>query len=466
MAGGGLFYRQANAVTSVISLDVNPSIELEVNRNETVLRCTAQNEDAVRVLAELDGGAQLKGTPVNVAVHAIIGGLVRSGYLTDGSSAILISVEDPDVDRAARLQHGLTAAVDTVLSEQDTPAAVLSQTLDRDAARTAQAKAHAISGGKAALVERVRALNADLAYDRLAALSVEELDELLEVGAPALPVGKAAAVQAAVDCAGVARADVTADVDTELDDVPAHYDVTLHHPTLGKLEYRIDAYTGAVLHGTANAAQTVQTDIGAEAARAAACSHAGVTVADAVFAKTEREPDDGRLIYEVEFTVGTTRYAYEIGGHTGAVLESEQETVQTLPSGAVDAAHAKAVALRHAGADRTQTTYCNAWLSYDDGVAECWEVKFAVGTTEYEYEIGLDGTALESEQKTYTAAQSIAFKYAGVRAADVTEPETERDDDDGRVVYEVEFRVGTTEYAYEIDGASGAVRKHKTERDD
>lgn len=37
--GGGLFYQQANAVASVVSLDVNPSIELKVNRNEKVLAC-------------------------------------------------------------------------------------------------------------------------------------------------------------------------------------------------------------------------------------------------------------------------------------------------------------------------------------------------------------------------------------------------------------------------------------------
>ena len=59
LIGSGLFYRQAHTVASVVSLDVNPSIELEVTRNEKVLRCTALNDDAKRVLAELDGGAEL-----------------------------------------------------------------------------------------------------------------------------------------------------------------------------------------------------------------------------------------------------------------------------------------------------------------------------------------------------------------------------------------------------------------------
>ena len=320
LIGSGLFYRQAHTVASVVSLDVNPSIELEVSRNEKVLRCTALNDDAKRVLAELDGGAQLNGTSLNVAVHAIIGGLVRSGYLTGDSSALLISVEDSNANRAAKLQRSLTAAADTVLQAQETPAAVLSQTLRQDADRTAQAKAHDISAGKAALVERVRALNGTLAYDRLAKLSVDELDDLLEAGAPGMPIGKDAAVQAAADYAGVARADVTADADAELDESPAHYDVTLHHPTLGKLSYQIDAYTGAVLRGTANAAQAAG-DIGAEGARAAAYKHAGVNAADAVFIETERDTDDGMLTYDVAFTAGNIRYEYEIDGASGAVLK-------------------------------------------------------------------------------------------------------------------------------------------------
>ena len=39
LVGGGLFYQQANAVASVVSLDVNPSIELKVSKSEKVLVC-------------------------------------------------------------------------------------------------------------------------------------------------------------------------------------------------------------------------------------------------------------------------------------------------------------------------------------------------------------------------------------------------------------------------------------------
>ena len=51
------------------------------------------------------------------------------------SSAILISVEDKDQERAARLQAELVASVDGVLQAQAPGTSILSQVLDADAPR-------------------------------------------------------------------------------------------------------------------------------------------------------------------------------------------------------------------------------------------------------------------------------------------------------------------------------------------
>lgn len=48
---GGVFYQRANAVASVVSLDVNPSIELKVNQKEKVLSCIPLNQEAEAVLS-------------------------------------------------------------------------------------------------------------------------------------------------------------------------------------------------------------------------------------------------------------------------------------------------------------------------------------------------------------------------------------------------------------------------------
>ena len=123
LGGGGLFYQRANAVASVVSLDVNPSIELKVNRSEKVLSCTPLNEDAKAILADMSNGADLKGAKLDVAVNAIVGSLVRNGYLDSISSAIMISVEDKDTARAEKLQRELTSTVDGVLQTSEAKAA-------------------------------------------------------------------------------------------------------------------------------------------------------------------------------------------------------------------------------------------------------------------------------------------------------------------------------------------------------
>ena len=340
LGGGGLFYQRANAVASVVSLDVNPSIELKVNRSEKVLVCTPLNEDAKAILADMSNGADLKGAKLDVAVNAIVGSLVRNGYLDSISSAIMISVEDKDTARAEKLQRELTSTVDGVLQTSESRASVLTQTLTQDAGLTQQARENSISTGKAALVNRVLALNATLKFDALAKLSVEELKDLAEAGAPAMPIGKDAAAYAVEQYAGTTALDsVTAEVDSELDESTAHYEVELH-TAWGEFEYLVDAYTGKVLSGqkdllaTAPAGDatakpsapsgTVQ-DIGYAKAKSIALNHAGLSENEAYDMEIELDDEDGTLVYEVEFKSGNMEYSYEINAATGAILKHETE---------------------------------------------------------------------------------------------------------------------------------------------
>ena len=359
LGGGGLFYQQANAVASVVSLDVNPSIELKVNRSEKVLVCTPLNEDAKAILADMGNGADLKGAKLDVAVNAIVGSLVRNGYLNSISSAIMISVEDKDTARAEKLQRELTSTVDGVLQTSESRASVLTQTLTQDAGLTQQARENSISTGKAALVNRVLALNATLKFDALAKLSVEELKDLAEAGAPAMPIGMDAARSAAEEYAGTTAMDsVTAEVDPELDESPAHYEVELQ-TARGEFKYLVDAYTGKVLSGQKDLLAAVSAsnettkpsgqkpasasnettkpsdqkpapsgsvqNIGYAKAKSIALNHAGMSENQVYDMDIELDDEDGTLIYEVEFKSGNMEYDYEIDAASGAILKHETE---------------------------------------------------------------------------------------------------------------------------------------------
>ena len=339
LGGGGIFYQQAHAVASVVSLDVNPSIELKVSKSEKVLVCTPLNEDAKAILADMGGGADLKGAKLDVAVNAIVGSLVRNGYLNSISSAIMISVEDNDTARAEKLQRELTSTVDGALQTSEAKASVLTQTLTQDAGLAQQARENNISTGKAALVNRVLAINPALKFDALAKLSVEELKDLAEAGAPAMPIGTDKAMDIAAAAFGKASTAKMAysAVDPELDESPAHYEVEIRSQTGEEFEYKVDAYTGAILESKREAADGTEEpvvqpsnpapsgDIGHAKAKSIALNHAGVSENKAYDMEIELDDEDGTLVYEVEFKFGGMEYSYEINAATGAILKHEAE---------------------------------------------------------------------------------------------------------------------------------------------
>ena len=426
MGGGGAYYTRACTVSTVVSLDVNPSIELKINSLEKVISCSALNDEAKDVLAEMEGGKDLKGTDIDVAVNALIGALVRHGYLDSISSAILVSVEDKDSERAAKLRQSVTETVDSVLSANSSAASVLSQTVSKDKKLDELAKKNNISGGKAALVEKVREINPSLEFEALSALSVEELKDLRETGAPALPIGKDKALEIAMAASGFSADEVYTETDSDLDETHAHYDVEIKHNGT-EYEYKIDAYTGEILGTKEEAdddthrAETKEqnppieaklitesgSEISLDEAKEIALSYAGVKSEEAVFTKAKLDYDDGRAEYELEFIVGNTEYEYDIDASTGEVISSSVETKNKKSS------------QKSSGTD-----------------------------------IG--------EEK----ARTIALNHAGVKAGDAYEFEAELDHDDGVTVYEIEFKSGKMEYEYKIDAYTGAILEHEAEIDD
>ena len=505
-------WRGANAVASVVSLDVNPSIQLQVSKNEKVLSAEALNEDA-RVILD---GMDLKGTQLKVAVNAIVGSLLQNGYLDRLSSAILISVEDDDAQRAARLESDLTAEVGTALENASAGAAILSQILSMDTGLQAQAQSSSISVGKAAMIRDIQALNSQLDFDALSALSVEELKQLRETGAPDMPIGTAAAAAAAMQYAGVSSSAVTYDVDPELDEYPAYYEVELYTAS-GEFDYNVDAWTGQVLKGPANVSSITGTTtpsgisggISADKAKSIALADAGVSENSALGLRVKQDWDDGMALYEVEFRCNGAEYEYDIRSADGTILKSERDDdndyyYTTAPSASgslVGEAAAQSAALIHAGVKESDTSYLSCHLEYDDGRVECYEVEFQAGSTQYEYEIGpYDGAVWKAERETRAAvpasgtttgtssgtspgstsgptsgssslisaeaAKSAALAHAGVSASNVYEFKCELDRDDGVTLYEVEFKSGGMEYEYEIDATTGAVLKAEQDRDD
>lgn len=156
---------------ATIYMDVNPSIELRVNSKEKVTLAKANNKDGELVLENMD----LKNTDLNTAVNAILGSMVKHGYLDETHNMILLSVDSKDQSqndalRGALLQD-IQACMDSLLGEGN----ILDQNVDVDDVLDELAEKYSITPGKAALLQRIVEAYPTLDYKELAKLSVKDL---------------------------------------------------------------------------------------------------------------------------------------------------------------------------------------------------------------------------------------------------------------------------------------------------
>lgn len=343
----GVRYQQANAVTSVVSLDVNPCVRLEANRAEKVLSATPVNGDANQILDGMD----LTGTDLEVAVNAIIGSLLKHGYVDELANSVLVSVEDDDLTRGTALEEKLTGEISQVLESASINGAILSQTFSGDEALRQKAEEYGISLGKATLIQTLVDSSTHLTFESLAGLSINELNLL-------------ANSEAAAD-----RTDQSTETDS--------------------------------IRSTGSASQNGY--IGAETARQTALDHAGVTEDQLDYLEADYDYEDGRMVYEVEFAVGGVEYEYDIDAATGDILKYERDgesgwqsgqTPEGGSGGSINGQSARDIALAHAGVALDQVRELEVEL--DDG---CYQVEFKAGRYEYEYEISAgDGSILSAER--------------------------------------------------------------------
>ena len=484
----------ANGIISkpvtVISLDVNPSIELKLRGSGRVAQAKALNDDAQKLLE----GMELEGTDKNTAVNAIIGSMVRAGYLNSLSNSVLVTVEGKN---ASGVEKEIMEIINGILAQSINGGAVVGQKLTKSGEAALLAQRHGISEGKAQLVLEVARLNPMLVPDELAKLSINELNVLLsakeaqtevsksgEVSTKAY-IGAEKALEIALTHAGVQKGAVK-DIEVELDFKRGIMVYEVEFKTGGmEYEHLINAITGEIIEDK----QKLDDDnddvivpenaINAQKARSIAFEHAGVAAENVTDFEIDLDRKNGVTVYEVEFRAGDTEYDYVINAQTGEVIsfKKKQEKNTSAPEQQAEITPVKAgeIAFEHAKVSRGEAADYRSKLENEDGVW-VYEIEFRVGNTEYEYEIDAEtGRIISAEKETkneaagggevkLTGSQAVAkaLEHAGLKASQVKELDYE----DGKPVYEIEFKYGDTEYEYEISAYDGSVVSSKTEKDD
>lgn len=320
-------------LAAVVSFDVNPSIELNVDKNEKIISAVGLNDEGREVL----GGMELEGSGFDVAVNAIIGSMLQHGYLDDTANSILLSVSGVDGYDADTLQAKLTDNVNRLLKD----CSVLSQNVsDADGDLVEKAEKYGITVGKARLISEIVSSDSRHSFEELVGLTINELN-LISGGKPLSGIsaqgqasdksyiGNDAALSAALTHAGLSRNDVK-NIEIELD---YEYGLMVYEVEFesgsAEYEYGIDARSGDIIWVENEDGYSFRQGrpdfIYTDKAKAAALSHAGLTEAQVSKLHTELDHEDGGYVCEVEFIYGGYEYHYEIDAESGAVLEFEKE---------------------------------------------------------------------------------------------------------------------------------------------
>ena len=255
-----MFNKSQNDVFAVVNIDVNPSVELSINKKQEVVEARALNEDGTAILDGMD----LAGTDVKVACNALIGSMVRQGYLSELTNSVLVSVRSEDEAGGQEIEHMISSDLNDSIGNTEVIGAVLGQYVSDDQELEAFASENGISPGKAWLIKNLLATGSKhMTEESLLNLPTQEL-------------------------------------------------ILLSQERGVKTD---DSY------GSANTSKYISED----EAKAIALQKAGRTDVQTDAVRAEFDCDDGIITYEVEFTAGGREYEYDINAETGEIIESEDD---------------------------------------------------------------------------------------------------------------------------------------------
>ncbi len=391
---GGLYYNNNYKVTSKVGIDVNPSIELKINQKEKVLEVIANNEDGKKIISDMD----LKGSDINVAVNALIGSMVKNGYITELANSILISVENNDNAKAETLRQEILNQINME------NISIISQTITEEKELTDLSNQYNISLGKVEIIKQIMANNNLLTFDQLANLSINELNLILKdnektsgSASQKAYIGEAKAKEIALNHANVTNI-TNYKIELDFDDVMVYeiefkannkeYDYEINALTGDIIEYEIDNNETSNNNSSNSSNNTTTDKITKDEAKQIALKHANVTN----ITNYEIELDDNK--YEIEFEANNKEYEYEINATTGKIIKYSIDNNYKEPNPIISKEEAKQIALDHANV----TNITNYEIELDDNK---YEIEFEANNKEYSYEINATtGKIIEYEIDT------------------------------------------------------------------
>lgn len=484
---GGIFATmrmQQSTVSASIEMDVNPSLKLELNGENRVINVLALNDDAEKVLGDMN----LKDTDLEVATNALIGSLLKNGYLSKEANTILLSVDSQSMEQEDKLKSDLTESIQSLLKASSIEGAVLYQSMSDDQLLLEKANALNIPIGKAQFIQGIIEKYPDLTFDELAKMSVHDLALILfQSGYKTDKVNMSGQINqdGLLDLNKVKELALAA---SQVDGISAglqkaelgYYKGTLAYEITfafngQKYSYKIDAKSGKILEQEVKPLSGEETEvskrssdpsdgtgmasyIGVEQAKTIALTAAALTGTNVTFTKTElNQEDNGRSLYEIKF-IGPngSEYEYKVDALSGRILESSVDGNETSSGGGISPSSTTAETRDDSPDNSEDKNSPTETRESEDSRSSSSSSQ----TSEDRESRSSESSKSTTAAPTYIGegqAKSIALGAAGVAESNVSEMEVELKNSDGQAYYEVKFKSADKDYRYKVDAVSGGI---------
>ena len=170
--------RNYYSVDSIVAIDVNPSVEIALNKSYRVLSVKANNEDAASLIKD----KSFKNKNFDTVISELTMSLSSSGYINKNKNSILVSVSNSNEVKADEVKTRVVTDIKTTLNEQEIKPVIYKQSISNSKTKELErlAKQYHTSFGKMQLINSLIEKDATLTIEELVALPIQEIKTYVE----------------------------------------------------------------------------------------------------------------------------------------------------------------------------------------------------------------------------------------------------------------------------------------------
>ena len=166
------------SVDSIVAIDVNPSVEIALNKSYKVLSVRANNEDAASLIKD----KIFKNRNCDDVIFELTMSLSSSGYINKNKNSILVSVSNSNEVKADEVKTRVVTDIKTTLNEQKIEPVIYKQSISNSKTKELErlAKQYHTSFGKMQLINSLIKKDETLTIEELVALPIQEIKTYVE----------------------------------------------------------------------------------------------------------------------------------------------------------------------------------------------------------------------------------------------------------------------------------------------